>query len=408
MLLLLSGRVLAQGAAKEISMPASPGPLKERLWGEVSQKLMAIPNHPWALPVATPLYQKTIGSWQLPPGIADTSPSLCPSLYPPVRQLLQAVGPSLFLVAPQDGEVTVLQNAFDPEQAQKPSAPLVGAYLKARGQRIFVAAVLQGSPASMAGVMAGDEVVSIQGKPPKVDPQGFPKGATQWVLRRSPSHLVPVMVPAPVAQTIDDLIAEHIKLVPRKIVTKAGTSTKSVVYAHLASTHRTRFFIDFKEAVNALLVPEGPLRPKPPSKAHKVTGLIIDLRGPFGPVGSSFAELLSEPNWFFGTDPQKPLRPVAVLVDETTLGGREWLAWMLKSKAGATLVGAHTGGMWASSQWLPLEVCPGYLLVPQGSTKAPLPEGIGLTPDVVVPTSIVYMSGADPVLEAAIRSLDRT
>lgn len=269
-----------------------------------------------------------------------------------------------------------------------------------------MAAVLQGSPASLAGILAGDEVVSIQGKPPKVDPEAFPKGATQWVIRRHPPHLMSLTVPAPGGQTIDDLIARHTKLNPRKMVRKAGRSSRNIVYAHLASTHRTRFLADFKGAVGALLAEEGPLRPKPPSEAHKISGLIIDLRGPFGPVGSSFAELLEEPHWFFGTDPQKPLRPVAVLIDETTLGGREWLAWMLKSKAGARLVGAHSGGMWASSQWLPLQACPGFLLVPQSPVKGPLPEGIGLTPDVVVPTSMVYMSGADPVVEAAMEVLD--
>jgi C-terminal processing protease CtpA/Prc len=297
--------------------------------------------------------------------------------------------------------MTVLQNAFDPEQVQKPSAPRVGVYLKARGQRIFVAAVLQGSPASLVGILAGDEVISIQGKRPQVDPEAFTKGASQWVIRRHPPHLMSLTVPAPGGKTIDDLISQHISLSTRKIVRKAGSSTSNLIYAHLASTHRTRFLADFKGAVGPILEDEGPLRPKPPSEAHKISGLIIDLRGPFGPVGASFAELLGEPHWFFGTDPQKPLRPVAVLVDETTLGGREWLAWMLKLKVGAKLVGSHTGGMWASSQWLPLKTCPGFLLVPQGPVKAPLPEGIGLTPDVEVPPSMVYMSGADPVLETA-------
>jgi carboxyl-terminal processing protease len=122
--------------------------------------------------------------------------------------------------------------------------------------------------------------------------------------------------------------------------------------------------------------------------------MVIDLRGGLGGVSSAYLQPFLE----------SYLKPLVVLIDGTTTGGKEVFAFLLKKQRGAVLVGTRTPGLLLAGETF--DVIPGeamlYLPVakPAGLSGKLLHHGIGA--DILVETPLLYSAGGDPALSRAV------
>jgi len=123
--------------------------------------------------------------------------------------------------------------------------------------------------------------------------------------------------------------------------------------------------------------------------------LIIDLRGPYGEGGMTGLELFLDEkgNRVFYK------KPLYLLVDRYTSGGRELLAGLLQRHAGAILIGEATSGRTAPVNLTELE--PGkFILITEHKTKTATSGP--LKPDLPVAESLMFAAGQDKILEGAL------
>jgi carboxyl-terminal processing protease len=161
-------------------------------------------------------------------------------------------------------------------------------------------------------------------------------------------------------------------------------------------------------------------------RAQGIAGLIIDLRGNPGGVGSMSIPiarmLVREPislgrlqmrefNQEFKVegDPDAFAGPVAILVDEGTASTSEIFALGLRDVGRVSIVGAGpSAGMALPSmiEQLPDGGMIQYVVGDYHSGKGTAAEGGGVVPEVLVPESRAdFVAGRDPVLDAAVEHL---
>lgn len=120
--------------------------------------------------------------------------------------------------------------------------------------------------------------------------------------------------------------------------------------------------------------------------------VVLDLRGPFGRGG-----VAGDRMFFDGKKRKAVTKPLFVLVDSDTAGGREELAAKFQRDAAAVVVGEDTVG--DPGQVDVLEVDPGkiIMIVPVPTRKRPLTSKV--VPDQKVDDQLAYLNGMDPMLE---------
>lgn len=157
----------------------------------------------------------------------------------------------------------------------------------------------------------------------------------------------------------------------------------------------------------------------------KTRGLVIDLRsnpgGYFKVMDAIIAQLIAEPAPLYSyryrdetvhrtlTPVEKPYRkPVAVLVDVTTLSSSELFAACLQAVGRAVVVGERSPGYLLGARWIRLPNGLSFM----HTVLQPIPidgrivEGEGVVPDIeIAPDRDALRSGRDVQLEAAIAAL---
>ena len=111
------------------------------------------------------------------------------------------------------------------------------------------------------------------------------------------------------------------------------------------------------------------------------------------------------------TGPWQYLQPVAMLINEFTVGPADELVCYMRSTGRAVTVGSTTHGAFSGDgvyAMLPckliVRISDGYLCDAQGTRM----DGCGNLPDVpVAPTVADVLSGADPVLDQAVAALKK-
>jgi carboxyl-terminal processing protease len=261
----------------------------------------------------------------------------------------------------------------------------VGAWFERRGDRWFVRRVFAGSPAAKAGLMRGDEIVSVQGKP--LEPVASftrlaPDAKADIAYRRTPWS-------APVKIAVDTVVESFGETMLKDIQFGAAITkvdSYKIAYVALPSATDDRFRVELQRAA---ITAEA-----------QADALVLDLRDAFG--GGDLTYLES----FFG-DKQRPLysKPLVVLVNEQTRHGKEWLAWLIQKRKRGVLVGTRTSGSLRPAQMLEISPRHEALVVPVGSVDDPGAEleGQGVIPDEVVEQTLMYGAGADPQLTQAMK-----
>lgn len=293
-----------------------------------------------------------------------------------------------------------MRRLFPPEGDA--SYPGIGMVAKAGNGLWFVSDVYDGSQAAKAGILVGDEVLSVDSQPYReiASFKGKVGKTVEVQLRRRPGA-EPITVKVGVEQLrplpmFEKAIADSAAVVER--------DDRKIGYIRLWTLAAPRSMDAVAEALA-----EGKLK--------DADGLVLDLRGRWGGGSSDAAEL------FVGDTPSFRLiprngetilanvrwhKPVVAIIDEGSRSGLEVFAYALKVN-GIRLVGSRTAGALLAGR---VYLLPDDSLLELAVTDAVIGdgirlEGVGVSPDVPVPFSLPYAAGADPQRDAAIEEMRR-
>jgi carboxyl-terminal processing protease len=254
-----------------------------------------------------------------------------------------------------------------------------------------VRGVLEGSPAALAGVAPGERLVALDGQPfepvkPFLARVGRPTRLTlQW--DRDPA-------------TQRELVLVPESISPRALFLRALRASARIVeregrrlgYAHLWSYAGE----ELHEALRALLL-EGVLA--------EAEGLVLDLRGGFGGASLEYLNLfrldlptleLEGRSGAVQVLASSWKKPVVLLVDEGTTSGKELFAHVFQRQGRGPVVGVRTAGaVLGGRAFLLADGTLLYLAVSDVRIDGTRLEGVGVTPDVLVPWERVRSPGDD-------------
>jgi carboxyl-terminal processing protease len=273
------------------------------------------------------------------------------------------------------------------------------------GCELAIALPIPGSPAESAGILAGDVIVSVDGK--SLD--GMTIDQTTALIKGPKGTAVTLGIDRS-GTSLQIKIVRNIYNRPE--VTSRTLANGAVAYIDVNGVNEpawTQFRDSLAKAV-----------------AAGQKNIILDLRGNLGGyvqdavhIASQFIgsgtivyqqdasgteqQITADPNGL-ATDPSFH---VVVLVDGNTASSAEILAGALQSRGRAKLVGAKTYGKGVVQEWLPLPNNFGgiHLTIARWLTPDKVwIQGKGLKPDVPV-SSDGARAGTDPVLDAGLQQL---
>lgn len=280
--------------------------------------------------------------------------------------------------------------------------PGIGMIVQADRGSLFASDVYDGSPAAKAGILPGDEILSVDGAPYHeiISFRDKVGRSVDVRLRRSPGA-EPIVVKAQVERlrplpTFEKAIAESASIVEH--------DDRKIGYIRLWTLAARRSMSNVAEALA-----EGPLK--------DADGLVLDLRGRWGGGSADAAEL------FLGDTPPFRLierngeamlanvrwrKPLVAIIDEGTRSGLEVFAYALQVND-IKLVGSRTAGALLAGR---AYVLPDDSLLEIAVSDAVIGddvrlEGIGVEPDIAVGLSLPYAAGKDAQREAAIEEMRR-
>lgn len=278
----------------------------------------------------------------------------------------------------------------------------IGMVTQLIGDVRFVTDVYDGSPAAKAGIVMGDEILAVDGKPYReiASFQGKVGQSVDIRLRRR-ADAAPIGVKVAVERlrplpTFEKAIENSVAVSERD-----GQKIGYVRFWTLS----TRDGLDIVE------------RELSTGRLSNVDGVIVDLRGRWGGGAADAAELFVGDTPSFrliprrGKDTLANVRwrgPVVALVDEGTRSGLELFAYALKIN-GIPLVGERTAGALLAGRAYTL---PDNSLLEIAVSDAVIDdnvrlEGNGIAPDIRVALPLAYAAGRDPQREAAVSEMLR-
>ncbi|MBW4552824.1 MAG: PDZ domain-containing protein [Aphanocapsa sp. GSE-SYN-MK-11-07L] len=281
----------------------------------------------------------------------------------------------------------------------KPEYSGIGIFTKPENDQTFIRAILDGSPALKTELQVGDRILSVEGQP--FHPiQSFAGKANQPVkvlVQRSlqPENQQEIMVtPKLLDGTTMFLDAMKASV---QVIQQAG---RKIGYVHVWSYAGDQFQnqLEFELFYGRL---------------KDVDSFVLDLREGWGGAMPSYLNLYTARNIkLTSTDrSQSPFtsnsawsKPVVMLVNEGSRSGKEILAYGFQRHQIGLVVGVKTAGAVVQGSLFPMrDGSVLYLAVADVHLDDNQRlEGIGVRPDIEVPSSVNYAQGADPQKAKAI------
>ena len=268
--------------------------------------------------------------------------------------------------------------------------------------RIFVTDVYDGAPAAEAGILAGDEILSVDGAPfSEIGSFDGRSGETVQVEVRRAEGAAPFAVPVKVAtlqpeETFLEAISDSIRIVER--------GGKRIGIVHLWMYTSDRVIGILSEELGG-------------GRLADVDGLVLDLRSRWGGAPADAGEMFvgdTAPMTMTGRDGgirhvnTRWDKPIVAVIDEGSRSGMEILAYGLK-RNGIPLVGTTTAkAVVAGTMYVLPDDSLLLLAVSDVHIDGERLEGRGVDPDIAVPFDIRYAAGADSQMDAALAEMDRT
>lgn len=273
----------------------------------------------------------------------------------------------------------------------------IGIFTKNINNQTFVSAVLDGSPAASAGILTGDKIINVDGQPfkPVKSFDGKSGQNVKLKIERSPNKQQEITVTPKMLDGVT-MFLDAMKA-STQIIERDG---KKIGYVHIWSYAGDQY----QEQLESELF-YGSLR--------EADALVLDLRDGWGGAplnalniytarGPSVTSIRRDGRRW--TDIAHWNKPVVMIVNEGSRSAKEILAYGFQKYDIGPVVGTKTAGaVVAGSPFLMSDNSLLYVAVADvyvdGNQRI---EGVGVTPNVVVPFSPEYTQGADPQKEKGI------
>jgi carboxyl-terminal processing protease len=316
-----------------------------------------------------------------------------------IRGMMDSLGDKqTFYMEPQlyQSETSSLQGQYEG----------IGAYVDTQGDYLTIVSPIQGSPADLAGLRAGDKVIAIDGQ----DMTGVaPEQARLKVLGPEGTKVTIKVLRQGESQPLEFTITRA-KITIHSAEGKMLDNGIAYVDINTFGEHTTQ---ELRDTLDQLL-------------KQNPKGIIIDLRNNPGGYLNTAVEVASEfidkgvvlyeqygdghrdTHNVLGNGRATDI-PLVVLINEGSASASEILAGALQDYGRAKLVGVQSYGKGSVQNWVPLSNNEGAARVTIAKWLTPKERAIdhvGLAPDVYVQmTPEDFQAGKDPQLDAAVQTM---
>lgn len=249
----------------------------------------------------------------------------------------------------------------------------------------YVRNVFENSPAERAGIVRGDRIIKVNGN--FLNPvKSFLEKNIVVELKRNISEGPRIIKIKSELKGFQEILYRASEA-STKVYSK---NKKKIGYFHLWSGTHPKFEKLLKKVVKKM--------------AKESDVFILDLRDGFGGAHPGYLDSFFDKS-ADGEDIKRVYsKPMIVLINEGTRSGKEWLAYILKERNRALLIGSRTAGAFIGGK--PFEIMPKkYLLFLAVDGNGPPGvdiEGKGVFPHIEVLNPLPYSSGKDFQLEKAL------
>ncbi|MGE0282769.1 MAG: S41 family peptidase [Rhizobiaceae bacterium] len=264
--------------------------------------------------------------------------------------------------------------------------------------KTFVSHIYPGLPAAKAGVLVGDEIFAVDGKPYRqIETFKGRFGVTAKLSVRRHEGAAPINISVPVTTIRPDAAFRTATGQSMRVIQDGN---RKIGYLRLWTLHNSDVHDEVQEQLAT-------------GKLKDVDVLIVDLRGRWGgyvgrlndvfsPKGVQveFIDRDGKPNF----TPLRWRKPVVAIIDDGARSAMEILAYTMK-KNGATVVGSPTAGavLGGGAYVLPDDSLL-MLAIRDVVTDGERLEGKGVAPTIRVDNPLPYAAGADPQYDAALKA----
>lgn len=293
----------------------------------------------------------------------------------------------------------IFQMLVPPDEQALCTYDQIGVDVEQLEGKFFIRSVYEGTPADAAGLLYGDEIVAVDGRPYRAIESFRGKQAVTVAIRRERGG--PLVEHTITVRQFDgrtmfeDALRASARILDRPNGQRIG-------YVHVWSYAGAKY----QELLRELLL-FGDLR--------TADALVLDLRDGWGGASLEYLNLFREPIAMLTSRPRagEPLnfsgvwgKPVALLVNRRSTSGKELFTYGFKKLGLGQVVGETTAGAVVAGRGFLLsnrDVL--YLATSDVEVDGRRLEGVGVAPDIAVDRPLPYAAGADPQLERALEVL---
>ena len=294
-------------------------------------------------------------------------------------------------------KIPEISKLFDGKDVLYPS---VGILTQNIGNRVFIVSVLAGSVAEKAGLLKGDEIVSVDGAPylPITSLRSNVGKNIVFKIRRKEMNKPFTILMQPVLVNPKQEMLEAQKSSVRII----EQNEKRIGYVHIYSYAGFEYHQELLDALTWGILKEA-------------DALIIDLRYGLGGAAPSYLNIFNANIpvlKMYNRDGTVTVfdsqwrKQAVYLVNRYSRSGKEILAYGARRYQQVKVIGERTAGHVLGGRLFPLSNGDALFLAVQSALVDGVNlEGIGVSPDIEVPFDVRYCAGHDAQLEKALEHL---
>jgi carboxyl-terminal processing protease len=280
--------------------------------------------------------------------------------------------------------------------------PGVGIFTKEINGKLFVSGIIAGLPADEAGLLVGDEIVDVEGKP--FEPVGSFEGKV--------GQIVNLTIRRAAGGPLTKVATKPEWIEPAEAFLEAMTDGARVIEVGDKRIGYVRIWSyaggSYQDRLEQLLST---------GKLKDVDALVWDLRDGWGGAQPGYLDIFGElgPTMTLTErDGERELvnvkwrKPVALLINGGSRSGKEVLAYGFKKHHVGEVIGTRSAGaLLAGRAFLLNDDSLLLLAVADVSVDDERLEGVGVAPTIEVPFPLAYAAGQDPQLDKAVEVLTR-